>query len=288
MMKHFHFTIDCDFIPNSNIVFDELMGFIDRNNLKPTFFLTGKFAEMYPDLSKELACKYEIGSHGLQHGLCPEESFSDKISYSEKCSILKESTQLIEKHTNVRPTIFRAPCLEMSNDTFRILKGLGYLIDSSIPSRRFDFFNGSINNLKFFRHSTLPLFLPNGIFEISPSSFVFPLNMRFLKIFGINTLLLFIELCFLNKSTIVFYMHPSELVENRKILDYPLEKDYFYKGGGLYLLKKVQRFINLLNKNGYKSTTMNENLEYHKNKLLVTHSKKNCADCANSEHYIIK
>ena len=263
-MKYLHFTIDCDFIPNSNIVFDNLLKFVDQNKLKPTFFLAGKFAEKYPKLSEKLAHKYEIGCHGLAHGLCPIETFDSSVSYSEKQTYLKEATLLIEKNTGIRPIIFRAPYLKISEDTLTILKKLGYRIDSSIPSRRYDFGRGSINKLEYFKCPISPNYLPNGIFEIPPSALFFPINMRFIKIFGVRALIFFIKSCLVNRQTIVFYLHPAELVDDRSLLEYPQEKDYFYKGGGLHLLKELQLLIDFLIKKNFISKTMMHHLEVEK------------------------
>jgi hypothetical protein len=264
-MKYLHFTIDCDFIPNSNLVFDELLMFIEHNKLRPTFFLTGNFTKEYPKLSEKLADDYEIGCHGLDHGMSLKESFDSQFSYSEKFACLKEATSLIEKNTGIKPIIFRAPNLKISEDTFSILKELDYKIDSSIPSNRFDFWAGNINNMKYLRFPYRPNYLPNGIFEIPPSALIFPLNMRFVKIFGINTLLNFINNFLADRQTLVFYLHPAELESNRNILQYPKEKEYFYKGGGMHLLKHLQLLVDLLKSKEFISTTMTNHLETIKN-----------------------
>jgi len=264
-MKYLHFTIDCDYIPNSNLVFDRLLDFIEYNKLNPTFFLTGKFAEEYPALSKKLANKYEIGCHGLSHGLCIKESFDSQTDYSEKYNCLKEATDLIEKNTGIRPKIFRAPCLKISEDTFSALKKLDYKIDSSIPSNRFDFGSGSINNFRYLNFSHNPTFLPNGILEIPPSALLLPLNMRFIKIFGVKALLRFINTFMVNRHTLVFYLHPAELESNRNVLQYPKEKEHYYKGGGMHLLKSLQLMIDYLKAKDFVSLNMVNQLDKVKN-----------------------
>jgi hypothetical protein len=264
-MKYFHFTIDCDYIPNSHLVFDRLLDFVEYNKLNPTFFLTGKFAKDYPVLSRKLAIEYEIGCHGLSHGLCVKESFDSQMSYSEKYTCLKEATFLIEKNTGVRPTIFRAPYLRISEDTFSTLKKLDYKIDSSIPSNRFDFGAGSINNIRYLNFSYKPTFLSNGILEIPPSALLLPLNIRFIKIFGVKALLCFISTFMVNRQTIVFYLHPAELESNRNVLQYPKEKEHYYKGGGMHLLKSLQLMIDYLKTKDFVSINMVNQLENVKN-----------------------
>jgi hypothetical protein len=235
--------------------------FIEHNKLRPTFFLTGNFAKEYPKLSEKLAKDYEIGCHGLDHGMCLKESFDSQFSYSEKYVCLKEATTLIEINTGIKPNIFRAPNLKISEDTFSILKELDYKIDSSIPSNRFDFWAGNINNMKYFRFPYRPNYLPNGILEIPPSALILPLNMRFIKIFGVKALLYFINTCLVARQTLVFYLHPAELESNRNILQYPIEKDYFYKGGGMHLLKHLQLMLDLLKSKNFISSTMTYHLE---------------------------
>ena len=46
----------------------KMLDVLDRHQVKATFFLTGRWAKLYPDLAREIADRgHEIGNHGLSH-----------------------------------------------------------------------------------------------------------------------------------------------------------------------------------------------------------------------------
>lgn len=243
MKKKFHFTVDCDWIPNSERALPRLFSIIEELNLKPTFFLTGKFAKEYNEFTSEIFKRgYEIGCHGLNHGLDPHENFGEKQSYDNKKRYLAESTEIIEKIIGCKPIIFRAPRFQISNNTFSILSELDYRIDSSLAVKRFDFGLGTMNNAKNIYKKNETFFIYDSILEIPPSAFILPLNMRLIRIFGVKIAAKILNLVKMKSNLIVFYLHPAEFVSTAE-LKYPILEKSFYNNCGSHNFELLESFL---------------------------------------------
>ena len=67
--RPWHFTIDVDWVPGSEVGLEGLLDFCDRWKLKATIFVAGRFAETYPDLIGDCRRRgHELGTHGWEHG----------------------------------------------------------------------------------------------------------------------------------------------------------------------------------------------------------------------------
>jgi peptidoglycan-N-acetylglucosamine deacetylase len=106
------------------------LDFLDKLNVKATFFIVGEIAEAHPSLVSEISRRgHEIGFHGYYHDplwvLEPQEF---------KLQLEKFNT-LIEPITGRRCLGFRAPSYSLDNRTkwaMPILKKAGLVYDSSI------------------------------------------------------------------------------------------------------------------------------------------------------------
>lgn len=250
MKKNFHFTVDCDWIPNSEKALPEILSLIEKYKLKPTFFLTGKFALKYREHVKDICARgYEIGSHGLRHGLDPYENYGVSERYETKRYNLNKSTDIIDSVTGIKPTIFRAPRFCISNDTFKILHELEYRIDSSIAVNRFDFGIGTMNSLKYFFKKNHSHRISDQILEVPPSAFILPLNMRLIRIFGVGFAKYFFNIVKSLSCNIVFYLHPAEFISETELI-YPYKEKEFYTNCGPHNLTYLDMFLDfIINKN---------------------------------------
>ena len=185
---------------------------------------------------------YEIGSHGLNHGLDSKENFGGNVSYSVQKKLLSKSSEIINKATGCYPTLFRSPMLHISDDTFKVLSELNYKIDSSIPVRRFDFGFGYVNNIRHISKSNTIYTINNSILEIPPSAYIFPLNMRLLRVFGVEFAIRIFNIIRRKSNFIVFYLHPAEFVSINE-LDYPHDVKRFYKTCGPHNYQKLESFL---------------------------------------------
>ena len=221
-VKQFYFTVDCDWVPGSHVGLESLLERCDRHRVKATVFFAGRFAETYPDLVREcLQRGHQLGTHGWAHGGLEEDEDFRVASYEQQRLWIRRATDAVEKAAGVRPVVFRAPNLWISETTLRVLEEEGYHYDSSIPARRFDMGVGRVHYLKYFWAPREP-YRPSRknlnhvgespIVEVPPSSCLFPVNMATLRTIGLRKLRHLIGWIGRRSRHLVFYCHPSEFV----------------------------------------------------------------------------
>ena len=220
--RPWHFTIDVDWVPGSEVGLEGLLDFCDRWRLKATIFVTGRFAETYPDLIGECRWRgHELGTHGWEHGSLENDEDFRSASYDQQRAWIRLATEAVEKASGVRPVVFRAPSLWISETTLRALEDEGYRYDSSVPARRFDCGFGRVHYLKYFRAPSEPYHLSSShlripgrssIIEMTPSAFLFPINMASLRVLGLSVMKWMVRRIARRASRIVFYCHPHEFV----------------------------------------------------------------------------
>ena len=102
---------------------------LEDTNTKATFFIIGWIAKTYPDLVKNIAEKYQIGCHTMNHQLVwqqtPEEFKAD----------VEEGVKMLEDITGKKVECFRAPGFSIRESeawAFEILAELGIKYDCSV------------------------------------------------------------------------------------------------------------------------------------------------------------
>ena len=220
--KPWHFTIDVDWVRGSEVGLEGLLDFCDRWKVKATIFVTGRFAESYPDLIGDCRRRgHELGTHGWEHGSLEQDEDFRSASYDQQRKWIRLATEAVEKASGVRPVVFRAPSLWISETTLRALEAEGYHYDSSVPARRFDCGFGRVHYLKYFRAPSEPyrlssshLRLPghSSLIELAPSAFLFPINMATLRVLGLPMMKWMVRRISRRTSRVVFYCHPHEFV----------------------------------------------------------------------------
>lgn len=223
--KQLYFTIDCDWVPGSQKGLDVLLDCCDRYHMKATVFFTGRFAKAYPELVRDCHRRgHLLGTHGWAHGGLEVDEDFRAAEYETQRQWIRWATEAVEQAAGVRPLIFRAPNLWISEMTLRVLEEEGYLYDSSVPARRFDFGFGRVHYLKYFSAPFEP-YRPSGtdlsavgessITEVPPSACLFPINMASLRVLGLPILGKMIDWIGRHSKHLVFYCHPSEFVHAR-------------------------------------------------------------------------
>lgn len=107
-----------------------LLEILDEYDVKATFFLVDTWVQKYPELVKELSARgHEIGSHSTTH---PQMSYLSRGKILEELTVVADHIQAL---TGVRPTLFRAPYGDYSNDVILTARGAGYeVIQWSVDS----------------------------------------------------------------------------------------------------------------------------------------------------------
>lgn len=114
---------------------ERILNFLQRTELKATFFCLGWVARKYPNVLKRIdALGYEIGSHSHMHQLVYEQG---KDGFKND---LEKSIKFIEDITGKKLRTYRAPGFSIKEENlwaFEVMLESGIEIDSSVfPSKR--------------------------------------------------------------------------------------------------------------------------------------------------------
>ncbi|MEG0693081.1 MAG: polysaccharide deacetylase family protein [Oscillospiraceae bacterium] len=106
--KKIALTLDCAWENSDTKI---LIDLFDKYAIKATFFMTGDFCERYPDDVKAIYDKgHAIENHSYNHPHVASISSEKLIDDTNKCD------EIITNLTGKRPTLYRAPYGEYSND----------------------------------------------------------------------------------------------------------------------------------------------------------------------------
>lgn len=102
---------------------------LEDTNTQATFFIIGWIAKTYPQLVRDIASKYQIGSHTMNHQLVWQQSpavFREDVA---------TSIALLEDITGKKVEVFRAPGFSIRESeawAFEVLHELGIRMDCSV------------------------------------------------------------------------------------------------------------------------------------------------------------
>lgn len=116
--KKLTFTCNVDW---GEEVIPQMLDIFKKEDIKVTFFVTGRWAENYPDLLKKMyQAGHEIQSHGYGHKLCSQVSVE-----TTREEILK-TEQIILEVLGVKTTVFAPPSGDFNENTVKLCQELGY------------------------------------------------------------------------------------------------------------------------------------------------------------------
>ncbi|KUO52272.1 MAG: hypothetical protein APF76_04350 [Desulfitibacter sp. BRH_c19] len=100
---------------------EEILGIFARENVKVTFFPTGKWASRFPEKIKLIAEKgHEIGNHGYSH------PHVDQLSKEENKQEILKTQKIIKDITGKDTTLFATPYGEKKQHVIDAAGELGY------------------------------------------------------------------------------------------------------------------------------------------------------------------
>ncbi len=98
-----------------------MLDVLAQHNIKATFFLTGRWAELNPDLAAQIAeAGHEIGNHAYSH------SSPNNDSYDKNVSEILKAEAAIEAATAIKPSLFAPPSGESEQHVLQAAADLGY------------------------------------------------------------------------------------------------------------------------------------------------------------------
>lgn len=99
----------------------DMLEILNKNNIKITYFVTGKWAEKNKEILKTIYNdEHEIGNHGYSH------MDYDKLSYSQNKEEILKAHNVIKEVLNIESKYFAPPSGAYNDDTLKAAKDLGY------------------------------------------------------------------------------------------------------------------------------------------------------------------
>ena len=101
---------------------------VDRHNIPASFFIPAVSLILQPDMVDVIqrSGQHEFGVHGWIHELNTE------LDGETERDLISRATDYLETVTGRRPVGYRAPSWNFSPNTLRIIRGFGFLYDSSL------------------------------------------------------------------------------------------------------------------------------------------------------------
>lgn len=116
-------SFDVEPVDDKDSVLD-IIDILESANINATFFVTGKYAELYPDVVDRLA-PFEIGCHSYNH---PQ---LNRLSLEEQRKEIITSKEILERISGQEIIGFRAPYNLANSDTYNVLDDLGFVYDAT-------------------------------------------------------------------------------------------------------------------------------------------------------------
>ncbi len=116
--KYIAFACNVDW---GNEVLPDILEILNDKEIKITFFVTGRWAENFPDLMQQIADNgHEIGSHGYQH------LNYETLTLEQNEEQIKRADEILSKHTKKEITLFAPPSGSYNKNTLIASEKLGY------------------------------------------------------------------------------------------------------------------------------------------------------------------
>lgn len=100
-----------------------MLGIFKQESIRATFFVTGRWADKYPELLKGIYDEgHIIGNHGYSH------KDHSKLTYEQNLNEISMAQQAIERVTGERPLFFAPPSGAFNEHTLKAARDLGYRV----------------------------------------------------------------------------------------------------------------------------------------------------------------
>ncbi len=116
--KYIAFTCNVDW---GNEVLPDILETLDKEKIKITFFITGRWAKQFPDLMQQIVdAGHEIGSHGYQH------LDYGSLGLDKNEEQIQKADEILSKYTMKKIALFAPPSGSYNENTLIASNKLGY------------------------------------------------------------------------------------------------------------------------------------------------------------------
>jgi len=213
-----------------------VLALLKNKGVPATFFVTGKVAEKYPEIIRELAKDYEIECHSYDHELLYDKE------YNYYFKDIKKNKEILERIIGKKVFGFRAPCFSLNQKSMyliEILEKLDFQYDSSLAPGKNFYKRAPFEISGNGRLTEFPLNFINLGFKKFPISGGF--YFRFIPYFIYKRI---VRHHLKKYNYFVFYGHPQEFVNFIPDIKAPKWKVILKFWGIKKSLKKLEKFIN--------------------------------------------
>lgn len=273
----------------------KILDVLDDEGIRTTMFVTGRSAELHPDVIRRASKRHEIQCHTYNHDLL------DRMTKDEQMTSISKCKKVLEDITGKEIYGFRAPYLRFNKDTIDVLKELGFKYDSSILRRTLighgltaikkvnkELFELVLNPgeelIKF--HKSMAEMISKTMslrkmtkrdaarffyYITSPSQFIESRTENAIESYGIREVKINLRSIILrlptfnasmiDENVVVGYLHPWEFIDLKKYIDITGLLMFNWLFSGEKLLNALRERIRGIKARGYKFVTMSEYIE---------------------------
>lgn len=242
--------------------FAAYLSLLDEYDIRATLFLTVDTANRWQEiLKKALKNGHRLAVHAYNH-----EDVT-RFSSEEFISDVTKAKNIVEEIYGIKVAGYRAPCFGINESKIEILKSAGYCYDSS-----------ALNFGNAFRSDCLPLgkydkindavYEKDGFFEVKPcvaKTFFGRIPVcggGYLRLAPWAAVKSSVKKYIKNANAYLFYVHPFETYCGKlpKYKELSLFERLFVSRGRKSYLKKIRNIIEMLIKNGYEFSSIEDYL----------------------------
>jgi peptidoglycan/xylan/chitin deacetylase (PgdA/CDA1 family) len=116
-----------EFAYGPNVGVKYILELLELYEIKVSFFVPGRTAELHPELLKEIRRRgHDVGHHGYMH------ERPDSLSDAQEERVLVKGLEVMEGILGERPTAYRSPAWELKQSSPELLLRYGFKFDSSL------------------------------------------------------------------------------------------------------------------------------------------------------------
>jgi len=244
---------------------DRFLSVLDKYDIRATFFVLCSRLEKDGHIIEELIKKqHSIALHGLDHHSVGKDSIT---KFKEE---VVKGKKTLEERFKIKIKGYRAPTFDLRDDELSLLDELGFDYDSSVALAGHSFpLYGTNPRLDGFKKINNSVYQKGNFYELAQSISEGPVKGYingggvFTRFFPMGIVKRSLKKVIRNNNFFLFYGHPFEfsLQKAPKIKHLRFQDYYYINMGRKHYLRRLEKIIDLLKKEGYEFLKAEEYLD---------------------------